>query len=167
MTKHHPSHHRKKTILLILLILLGIAAVWTIFNAKKYYYAPHIEESHHFLYLTVVTDKNLTESEILGYTNDTQGKYVIIYEGGIYFYELSPGLSLTRELEVENKGWYPVDVETEAQGDITQFLTVEAPKLLEPKSTGIINFTVSVPTENVLAGKYRGNFTVRLIPKKT
>jgi len=158
---------RNKAFIIFLIGFLIIVGSWTTLKAYRYFNAPHEEKSIHLLYLEIETNKNLTLGEVLGYRNDTEGKYVIIQKGGIYFYTLSPGWNFTRELEITNRAWYPVDVETSADGNIAQFLTIDLPsKTLEPKSSAVVNLTILLPTENVIAGKYGGNLTIRLIPKK-
>jgi len=152
---------------MLLIVVLILVGSWAVFKAYRYYKAPHIEESQHYLYLNVDTTRNLTLVEGLGYGDRSEGKYVIIHKGGIYFYTLSPGLNLTREVEIANRAWYPVKVETTATGNITQFLSIDAPDMIKPKKSVTVVLTVSIPTENALAGDYRGNFTVKLIPKKT
>ena len=164
MNKHHQN--RKK--IAVLIIILVIISVWAAIKLYNWYNGPRVEQTTSFLYLTVVTDKNLTMPEVLGYRNETETKYVIIAKGGLYFYDLSPGWNLTREINITNSNSYQVDVEATIAGNITRFITVEIPqRVLEPQTNEILRVTASIPTENVESGSYRGNLTLRLIPKKT
>jgi hypothetical protein len=167
---HQYNHQNRNRILALLFLALIAVGIWAAYQGYRYYNAPHIEESRHPLYLTVVTDRNLTLDEVYGNTNDTDtaAKYIIYQKGGLYFFTLSPGLNQSLELEINNKNWYPVDVETNAIGNITQYLKIEVPKpILEARESQVLNLTVSIPLEGALAGRYKGNLTVRLVPKKT
>ena len=148
---NHRSHRRK--ILYALLVLLVIVSVLTAYKAYKYF-SPRPVEVTHYLAVVVSTEK-LEEG--------TQ-KMVIMPKGGVYFYTLSPGSNLTRQLNISNIFNYEVALETAVVGNISQFLTIDIPqKILQPKTNEIINLTVSIP-ENALVGHYFGNLTIRLIP---
>lgn len=155
---------KSNTILYVLIAILFIACVYTAYAFSQYWLAPRTIETQHFLYAEVITDKNLTEMEVLGYTDEKIVKYVIIAEGGIDFYRLNPGMNFTRQLELKNIWSKPVELKFTPSGDVGKWLTIEAPQELAPKQTILANLTVHVPLE-AYANKFRGNLTVRLIPK--
>ena len=166
MAKHH-QYQNHKLLIAVLVIILIVLAWWAYKASYKHFNPSHVEESVHKLYLTIETDKNLTLGEVLGFRNDTQEKYVIIQKGGIAFYTLSPGWNFTRELDVKNNWWYPVEMELSYAGNISDFLTIDIPsKEIGPESQETLNLTVHIPESGVLAGDYGGNLTIVLSPKK-
>lgn len=172
---HKSRHHKKKKVPRILLVLFLVLFIWAIYGAYKYFTEIPIVELTHPLFVNIVTDKNLTMQEVIrdNAYNETETKYVIMPLGGVYFYSLSPGLNLTREVEINNMRDYPVGIQTSINGNISNFITAEfstineADPVLMPYSNETIILTLRVPTENVLAGKYNGNLTIRLTPKET
>lgn len=161
----YQSRHRNK--FAILVIVLVFITAFTLYEAYHYYYKPPIVVVQHFLSVDVVTDKNYASlDEVMG-----KGAYqsvVILPEGGINFYKPSPGWNVSREVNLSNAFDYPIWLETNLIGNISQFLTIYLPKKsLEPKEFEIMNLTVKIPNENVAAGHYSGNLTISFIPKKT
>ncbi len=160
-------HHTNKKLTIAIIVLL-LATIFSGYQVYKYWYTPRTIEAQHFLYVDVVTDKNLTLEETLGYAGEGNTvKYVIIQTGGIYFYSLSPGQNLTRGLEVQNIWNVPVQIKTTLGGDVGPWITIDGPETLKPKENKVINLTVIIPTENIVAGKYKGNLSLRFIPQKT
>jgi len=152
-------------ILYILIGILFITCVYTAISFSKYWLAPRTIETQHFLYTEIVTDKNLSPLEVLGYTDENVVRYVIIAKGGIDFYRLNPGMNFTRQLELTNIWNEPVELEFNPSGDVGGWLIIQAPRELEPKQTILANLTIRVP-ETAHANKFTGNLSVRLIPKK-
>ncbi|VVB81786.1 Uncharacterised protein [uncultured archaeon] len=167
--KSHNQHHQKhgNKALIVLIALLVITAGYTAYQGYKYWYAPRTIVASHWLYLDIVTDRNLTMEEALGYSNTTKAaKYIIYPTGGIYFYQLSPGLNLTTELGVENIWNAPVTMKANATGYIAQFLTIEpAETTLGPRENITLKLTMKLPIgKNLTAGQQRGTLEVHLIP---
>ncbi len=162
------NHQRKKTILYLLIALLIAVTAISAFQLYKYWYTPRTIVTSHNLFVEIVTDKNLTELEVFGYLNDSSFKYVIMPKGSVTFFTLSPGINYSRQVDIKNIWNVPVDVKGEITGEITQFITMELQKsTLEPLGKGIINLTAIIPITGVSAGKYTGNLTITLTPKKT
>ncbi len=164
--QHHPKQSHKAMIILIMLFV--IIAGYTAYQGYRYWFAPRTIIANHFLIVDVITDRNITMEEALGYeTQPSKLTYVIIQTGSIYFYKLSPGLNMTRELGVENIWNVPVTMKASATGELAPFLTIEPSETtLEPKGNITLNLTVKIPTESkaLRQGQYKGTLEVKLIP---
>jgi len=169
MKSHHQNHPKQShKAMIILLMLFVIIAGYTAYQGYRYWFAPRTIIANHWLIADVVTDRNLTMEEALGYeTKPTKATYVIIQTGSIYFYKLSPGLNMTRELGVQNIWNTPVTMKASATGELTPFLTIEPSETtIEPNSNITINLTVRIPTQSktLRQGQYKGTLEVKLIP---
>ncbi len=162
------SSRRNKTTITILLILLVIITVWTAYKALQYLYVPELTETieaMHPLFVTVVTDKNLTMDEVLGFGDEL--KAIIMPPNSVYFFKLSPGLNFSREIQVVNPFGNNLKLDISVGGNISRFLTYSMEnEVLKPGTAQIINLTVQIPLKNITAGKYKGNFTIKFIPEK-
>jgi hypothetical protein len=150
---------------MILMLLLVIVAGYTAYQAYRYWFTPRTVEVRHFMQVEVVTDKNLTLDETLGYSNDSTLKYIILQEGSIYFYSLSLGQNLTRELEVTNIWNVPVEVTFNPTIELAPWFSAEGPTILGPKESQVYNLTIKIPEKGVSAGRYQSHLNIRLTPK--
>ena len=164
--QHHQKHGNKAMIILILLFV--IIAGYTAYQGYRYWYAPRTIVANHWLIADVVTDRNLTMEEALGYeAQPSKLTYVIIQTGSIYFYKLSPGLNMSREVGIENIWNVPVTMKASATGELAQFLTIEPSETtIEPNANVTVNLTVKIPTQSktLRQGQYKGTLEVKLVP---
>lgn len=159
----HPLRHKKQIGVLILLLL--VVSLWAGYRLYSRLSMPPIVEISHPIQVEIVTDKNLTMEEALN-VNQTRQKVIIIPAGTLYFYTLSPGLNLSKEVNITNIFDYPVRLETSFSGNVSQFMSATiVNQIIEANAKEIITLTLAVPRENIQSGKYAGNFTIRLMPQ--
>jgi len=163
MKKHH--HNKKIRILILALLIIGS---WTAYQGYQYFNPKTTEESTHYMFLTIDTTRNLTDSEVKGYsTEEYEYKTVTIMPiNSINFYTLSPGLQYASEMTITNRNNQVAKIDYQITGDIARFITVEAPETIAPKETINIDIIATIPETDVTSGKYRGNFTIRLTPNE-
>lgn len=163
------SQHRKQKITItVLVVLLLIVTLWAIQQAYPVifakFFAPTLEETAtriHPLYVEVRTDKNLTMDEVLGFGEEQ--KTILMLPDTLYFFELSPGLNFSREIEIINPYRNTLKLEGKVTGDISQFTSYKMEENIKPFTRQVATITVQIP-EKVEAGKYKGNFTVTFTP---